>query len=110
MTGFESAAACLEELDRLEAETGRRWSMYQDSRSLLFHPVDDHGRARDVACATKKLHTSRSRAKRSLKEMRRRGNPGLTEYACWYSRSGAHYHLGHAPGEQTYLRSGRVYG
>lgn len=110
MTGYDTPAECLAELDRLEEETGRRWSMYHHAGGNSYRPSDDAGHSRNVACATKRLYTSKAKAKASLKTLKRQGRRSLVVYACWYSRNGDHYHLGHEPGEQTYYRSGRVYG
>lgn len=110
MAGHATPAECLAELDRLEADTGRRWSMSLRRADGLYYPFDDGGHLRDLACNTKRLYTSRSRAKKSLKELKRQGRLSLVEYECRYSRNGPHYHLGHLPGEQTYLRSGGIYG
>jgi hypothetical protein len=110
MTGHPTPAECLEELDRLEKETRRRWSMSLSRRTGLYEPFDDNGKNRDIACATKVLYTSKARAKRALKLMKSRGRHGLELYPCWYSRNGDHYHLGYPPGEQTYKRAGRAFG
>ena len=107
---YATPAECLERLDELEAETGRRWSMTRFPNTGRYHPLNDGGAVRDVACNTKKLYTSKSKAKTALKALRRVGRSSLIIYPCWYSRNGDHYHLGHPPGEQTYKRSGRVYG
>ena len=104
--GYETPAECLDRLDRLEKETGRRWSMSQDRITLLFNPWDDGGRMRDIACGTKRLYESKAKAKTGLKEHRRGGRRTLILYGCWYSRVGEHFHLGHPPGEQTYKRAG----
>lgn len=108
--GYETPAECLDRLDRLEKETGRRWSMSQDRITLLFNPYDDGGHLRDIACCTKRLYETKSRAKTKLKQQRRDGRRGLVMYPCWYSRGETHFHLGYPPGEQTYRRSGRIFG
>src|SRR3546814_20251772 len=77
--GYATPAECLVELDRLERDSRRRWSMTLSRQDGLFHPYDDGGHNRDKACNTKKLHTSKSRAKASLKEMNRRGRRSSEE-------------------------------
>jgi len=61
----------------------------------------------DVACRTKKYHSTKSQAKKALKEMKKRGVRDLVIYDCWFCDG---FHLGHLPGGQTYRRPGRPFG
>lgn len=63
--------------------------------------------AKDVACTTKRRYASKHQAKKTLKLMHRRGRRGLVIYQCWHCEL---YHLGYPPGQQTYRRSGAIYG
>lgn len=59
--------------------------------------------AQDIACRTKVRYASRSQAKKSLKELRRKGRRDLMIYECWFCGL---FHLGNPPGKQTYVRPG----
>lgn len=60
--------------------------------------------ARDLACATKVRHPSRSAAKKALKAVKRSRNARhLAVYDCWYCDG---FHVGNLPGHQTGARKG----
>lgn len=62
---------------------------------------------KDVACTTKRRYPTKSKAKKTLKILRRQGRTGLVIYQCWHCEE---FHLGYPPGQQTYRRSGRIFG
>ncbi len=109
-TVYREAVDAFEALRDLESKESTRVSIKKCPTCLHFHLKWDGGRARDVACTTKRTLWSKSSAKRKVKEMRKIGRQSIEEYKCPYSeRDKPHYHLGHPPGHQTYRRPGRIY-
>lgn len=58
----------------------------------------------EIACLGKARFPTRSLARRRARQIRRAGGPRLRPYECDWC--GLH-HLGHTPGNATYLRRGR---
>lgn len=55
-----------------------------------------------IACLGKTRFTTRRDAKHRASQIRREGGPSFRIYHCQY---GEHWHVGHRPGEATYLRT-----
>lgn len=91
----------------MEHRDGDQRSIFQCRHCRCWHVKNDGGRSKDIAHSTKYAHRSRAEAKRTSKDLRGLGRKGLDVYRCWYSHPGDyHYHLGHPPGLQTYIRPG----
>ena len=58
----------------------------------------------EVACTGKTRFYTRAAARTRSRQIRRTGGPRLRPYHCPYC--GCH-HLGHEPGQATYLRKGQ---
>ncbi|MCW2900735.1 MAG: hypothetical protein JWO67_3000 [Streptosporangiaceae bacterium] len=59
----------------------------------------------ETACGGKRRYLSRALAKRESSRIRREGGGNLRAYACNFC---GQHHLGHRPGEATYLREDRT--
>jgi hypothetical protein len=59
----------------------------------------------ETACLGKRRYFTRAIAKRESSRIRREGGDKLRPYQCRYCQQ---WHLGHRPGEATYLREDRT--
>ncbi|MET7792133.1 hypothetical protein ABZS93_37250, partial [Streptomyces sp900116325] len=57
-----------------------------------------------ASCLGKRAFPSRRTARRRARQIRGEGGPDFHTYRCWYCKA---THLGHRPGDATYLRAGR---
>ncbi|MGW8702857.1 hypothetical protein ACWGOK_39130 [Streptomyces eurythermus] len=58
----------------------------------------------EVACTGKTRFPTRRAAKRRANQIRREGGPAMRPYGCDFC---LHFHIGHRPGQATYMRHGR---
>ncbi|QBJ94482.1 hypothetical protein D0Z67_29380 (plasmid) [Streptomyces seoulensis] len=57
----------------------------------------------EVACLGKTRFLTRRAAKRRANQIRREGGPAMRPYDCDFC---PHFHVGHRPGQATYMRHG----
>ena len=58
----------------------------------------------EISCLGKTRFPTRRTAKKRASQIRREGGPAMRAYKCDFF---PHFHLGHPPGQATYLRHGR---